>query len=77
MLGALEVRRAERVDDDPDAVASSSWSPSWAPRSKPSAYSKPGAAAALDRDAQHLGVAGRLLGLELLDLRRRALGERR
>ena len=41
-LGALEVRRAVRIDDDRrPRGASSSWSPSWAPLSNPSAYWKP------------------------------------
>ena len=35
-----------------------------------------GAAAALHREAQHLGLAGRLLGLEGPDLLGSALGER-
>src|SRR5262249_22880617 len=35
-----------------------------------------GAASTLDGDPQDLGVAGRLVSLELLDLRGRALGER-
>src|SRR6266850_1725038 len=72
---ALQVRRAERVDDDPDAVelelvVTLLRGPVEAERVLEAA-----AAAALDRDAKHLGLARRLLGHQGADLRRGLRGE--
>src|SRR4051812_10753518 len=73
---ALEVRRAERVDDDRHAVELDLEVARLGGPVEPERVLEAAAAAALDRDPQDLGLAGRLLRHERADLRRRALGER-
>src|SRR4051812_11619444 len=75
-LGADDVRRAERVDDDADAVALDLVVALLRAAVEAERVLEAGAAAALYREAQHLGLAGRLLGLEVPDLVGSALGER-
>ena len=76
MLGALEVRRAEGVDDHPDAEGLELVVALLGAAVEAERVLEARAPAALDGDAQHPGVAVRLVGLELLDLVGRALGER-
>ena len=67
----LQVRRAERVDDDRDALEHELDVTLRGTGVEAEAVLEPGAPAALDRDAEDERVAVRLLGHELLDLRRR------
>ena len=73
---ALQVRRAERVDDDLDAVELELVVALLGAAVEPERVLEPAATAALDRDAQHLGLARGLLRHDPGDLRRGALGER-
>src|SRR5262249_14551740 len=75
-LGAGQVGRAERVDDHRHAVARELVVPVLGAAVEAERVLEAGAAAALNRDAEHLRLAGGLLGHQALDLRRRALGER-
>jgi hypothetical protein len=62
-LRACDVGRAERIDDDGDALARELVvRRPGGPRSNPSAYWKPEQTAALDGDAQDLGLARGLVG---------------
>ena len=74
--GTLEIRRAERVDDDPDAVCLELVVALLGTAIEAERVLEARAAPALDGDAKNVGVAGRLVGLELLDLRGSALGQR-
>src|SRR5262249_21334408 len=75
-LGAGPVRRAVRVDDDGDAVRIGLAVALLRTPIEPERVLEAGATAALHGQAEHRGLALGLLGLQLLDLRRRALGER-
>src|SRR5262249_41900070 len=74
-LGAREVRGRERVDDDRDPVRLDLAVALLGAAVEAERVLEAGAAAALDGETQDLGLARGLLGLELLDLGRRALGE--
>ena len=73
---ALQVRRAERVDDDLDAVELELVVARLCAAVEAERVLEAAAAAALDRDPEHLGLTGRLRRHQVADLRRRALGER-
>ena len=73
---ALQVRGAERIDDDPDAVELELVVACLRAAVEAERVLEAAAPAALDRDAEHLGLAGRLGGHEAPNLGRRALGER-
>ena len=62
---ALEVRRAERVDDDRDAVRLELVVALAGAAVEAERVLEAGAAAALDRDAEDVGLAVRLLGQQL------------
>src|SRR5688500_19355720 len=72
---AREIRSAELVDDDLHAVLLELEVTLLDAPVEAEPVLEAGAPAALDRDAQHLGLARRLLGHKLLDLARRARGE--
>src|SRR5947209_16659495 len=78
-LRALQVRRAEGIDDDGDAVLLELEVALGCTAVEPESVLETGAAATLDRDAQHRAAFGgiRLLGHQLLDLHRRRLGHRK
>src|SRR3954452_5187416 len=67
-LGADDVGRAERVDNDAHALAFDLVVALLRPAVEAERVLEAGAAAALHSEAQHLGLAGRLLGLEVPDL---------
>ena len=71
-----EVRRAERVDDDADALDLELDVALGGAGVEAKAVLEAGAAAALDRDAEHRRLALGLLGLEAADLRRRERRQR-
>jgi len=73
---ALQVRGAERIDDDPDAVELELVVAGLRAAVEPECVLEAAAAAALDRDAQHLRLAGGLLRHQRADLRRRTLRQR-
>src|SRR5205823_3493708 len=75
-LGALQVGGAERVDDDLDAVELELVVAFLRAAVEAEAVLEAGAAAALDRHAEHGRFALGLVGHELLDLDRGALGQR-
>src|SRR5262245_26299839 len=75
-LGALQIGRAERGDDDRHAERGELAVALLGARIESEAGLEAGAAAALHSDAQARGLAFRLVGHELLDLRRGALGQR-
>src|SRR5262249_42976778 len=72
---ALEIRRAERVDDDAAAVELELVVAGRRAAVEAEGVLEAAAAAALDRDAEHLRLAGRLLRHQRGDLRRGAGGE--
>src|SRR5438876_6981064 len=73
-LRALQIRRAEGIDDNGDAVLLELEVTLGCAAVEAEPVLETGAAAALDRDAQHTDV--RLLGHQLLDLHCRRLGHR-
>src|SRR5215210_1534791 len=75
-LGALEIGGAERIDDDADAVRLELVVTLHRAAIEAERVLEAGAPAALDGDAQHRGLAFRLLGHQTLDLEGGALGER-
>ena len=75
-LGAGQVGSAERVDDDGDAVALELVVALLGAPVEAERVLEARAAAALDGDAQDRGLALGLLGHQVANLRRRALGER-
>src|SRR5215208_258062 len=75
-LGAGEVGRAERVDDHGDAVALELAVAFLGATIEPKRVLEPRAATALNGDPQDRGLALGLLGHQIPDLRRRALGQR-
>src|SRR5215468_10162539 len=75
-LGACQVRRAERVDDDVNTVDVQLIVALGRPAVEAECVLEAGAAAALNGDAQDRSLAFGLLGHQLADLGRRALGER-
>src|SRR5438105_9032741 len=74
--GALEVLDARRIDDDADAVELRLAVSFGSAAVEAERVLEAAAAAAADRDAQHLGLAGRLLRHQRLHLAGCALGER-
>src|SRR5262249_34754948 len=72
---ALEVLGARRVDDDADAVVLELGVVARGAAVETELVLEPAAASTLDRHAQHLGLAGRLLRHELAHLDSRGLGE--
>src|SRR6476646_710172 len=74
-LGAAKVGRAERVDDDRDALRLDLGVAVLGAAVEAQRVLEAGAAAALDGNAQHAGLALGLLGHQALDLRGRALRE--
>src|SRR4051794_509031 len=72
---ALEVRRAERVDDDSDPVKLELVVAGLSAAVEAERVLEAAAAAALDGDAEHLGLAGRLFRHQRRDLLRGARGE--
>src|SRR5918993_2457659 len=75
-LGAGQVRSAERIDDDPDAVRLELVVALHRAAVEAERVLEAGAPAALDGDAKNLGLAGRLLAHQVAHLRGRSLGER-
>src|SRR5437764_15465739 len=74
--GALEVLDARRIDDDADAVKLRLAVAFGCAAVEAERVLEAAAPAAADRDAQHLGLAGRLLRHQRLHLARSTLGER-
>src|SRR5262245_34341092 len=74
-LRALQVRSAERVDDNRDAERVDLVVALLGAGIEAERVLEARAASALNRDAQDIGLAGRLLGHQLADLRGGACGE--
>src|SRR5215203_841644 len=74
-LRALQIRRAERVDDDGDPERVDPMVAFLLAGVEAERVLEAQATAALNRDAEHFRLAGGLLGHQLADLRRGALGE--
>src|SRR3954449_2138064 len=72
---ALQVRRAERVDHDRDSVELELVVTLLRPAVEAECVLEAAATAALDRDAEHLGLTGGLLGHQQAHLRRGLRGE--